>query len=759
MAILVQVFQAQTNFATINSNHSLITRKQLHQARGSAIKRPKISHRLTHESLEEMYSQPFVRFDCRACYRREMISVELLILIGTHCQVRELILDRCEHLMQHLPTIVAHFPALTMLSVRDCDKLTPDTMAKVVVRLSQYALEELYLGGCINLQPFSKLDSDVGWFVALKRLDISDCVSINEATHSKINAAIRGSGIGKHYYTTNTMASGSGSIISNNNNNNNSNSSIGATCNTLSSGSNSYDAQSYPQATRGSGMSRSTSAVTAAATAVPAISAVQDTTGNSAGKRTRTQRNKRGKGANARSGTVDSASSTLALVTRNKNKRTTTPILAPLQSVDEFVLNLCFECDRLEQLDLSNMSNLSANMLVQLIGHATQLQWLSLAGCTLTIDSVLQRFGRGSPLKYIHLGDCTGISEVGVIALARACRQLRHIDLSCCSHAVTENSIRELCSLPLETLRLRACTQLNTQAVQLLFYDMSCPDLRDLDLSYCDNLTSATTANILFHHTKLHKLNLSNMALGEQIPKTLQSQRLGLLRKLCLKSYRQCTEADMIAMLRGCTQLESLSIVPTQRGHELTDAVVACVGPNIRKLCIEYSTITDVGLQHLASTCHKLVYLNLSHSNCLGMAESEAPDWPRGCPTIQYLSLENCNYIDSAGMQRLACLKHLRYLNVAHCKLFNDLALDTVSKSFPWLEYFVFGCNKISEVGKQLLYNQRPELIMVEQKFGQSNRTMGHANYRDASILLKNRSDTQRWKAGTDRKLFADHRC
>jgi len=373
-------------------------------------------------------------------------------------------------------------------------------------------------------------------------------------------------------------------------------------------------------------------------------------------------------------------------------------------------------------------------------------------------DDVLRRFAADSPLEYIHLGNCTGISADGVRALTASCRKLRHIDLSYCSRAVTESTVRELCKLPLETLRLRACSELNKSSVQLLLYATSCPDLSDLDLSYCDNLPSSTVANILYHHTHLRKIDISKLPLDSAIPRALQTRpNATQLRSLCLKASRQCSEADLIALLRSCPQLESLNLSQMQR-IEVTDKVIECIGPTMRKLYLEKSNITDHSLQHLARTCHKLIKLDISHCLCIAMSEEAAPDWPRGCPDLQYLSLEHCKYAESRGVQRLGMLSGLRFLNIAECVLCNDQVLACIADGFPWLQHLVFGFNKISETQKQHLHSARPELQIEERTSGVGGRAgMAPPNQAQPSIYLRTSAE-RAWKRTPAERLFADHR-
>ncbi|XP_049762937.1 S-phase kinase-associated protein 2 [Schistocerca cancellata] len=147
------------------------------------------------------------------------------------------------------------------------------------------------------------------------------------------------------------------------------------------------------------------------------------------------------------------------------------------------------EC-RLQYLDLS-MASVSEKGMAQLLSACHLLRKLSLENCFLNADCCAA-IGENSGLEVLNMSGCEGVNERGITSIITGCSRLSSLNLAWTN--LSKGALEMLCSkVPksLQRLNISGCkkTMEDKNVEQLV---NRCPDLVELDLSDCINLTDAT---------------------------------------------------------------------------------------------------------------------------------------------------------------------------------------------------------------------------------------------------------------------------
>eukprot|EP00123_Amoebidium_parasiticum_P009699 comp19652_c1_seq1/m.23252 comp19652_c1_seq1/g.23252 ORF comp19652_c1_seq1/g.23252 comp19652_c1_seq1/m.23252 type:complete len:843 (-) comp19652_c1_seq1:706-3234(-) len=131
---------------------------------------------------------------------------------------------------------------------------------------------------------------------------------------------------------------------------------------------------------------------------------------------------------------------------------------------------------------------------------AYELEHLVLADLFYLDDAALECIVANTPiLKTLNLGFCSGLTEGALGVVGRHCVQLRHLDMSSCSNAVSDTGVAMLLAeengacASLHSVVFKSNARLTDDAVTQL--DQACPHLNYLNVSSCKNVTEKTTHN------------------------------------------------------------------------------------------------------------------------------------------------------------------------------------------------------------------------------------------------------------------------
>ncbi|KAG6903482.1 hypothetical protein C0995_005505 [Termitomyces sp. Mi166 len=150
-------------------------------------------------------------------------------------------------------------------------------------------------------------------------------------------------------------------------------------------------------------------------------------------------------------------------------------------------LILRHSAENLRVLDLTSC-RITDDGIEGIIGHAPKIQSLILSGCTMLTNRALESISKlGEHLDVLMLAHVSNITDAGVVKLARACWNLRCVDVAFCRN-LTDMSVFEFASLRgLRRLSLVRVQKLTDIAIFALAEHGIC--LERLHLSYCDRLS------------------------------------------------------------------------------------------------------------------------------------------------------------------------------------------------------------------------------------------------------------------------------
>ncbi|KAJ7765037.1 hypothetical protein DFH07DRAFT_811215 [Mycena maculata] len=151
-------------------------------------------------------------------------------------------------------------------------------------------------------------------------------------------------------------------------------------------------------------------------------------------------------------------------------------------------LTLRHTADNLRILDLSFINGLTDAAIEGIVSHAPKIQHLRLSGCKLLTDRALESICQlGDHLDVLMLAHVANITDRGVVKLARACTNLRCVDVGFC-RLLTDMSV--FCLAELRGIRRLSLVRVHKMTdIALFALAEHALDLERLNLSYCDRLT------------------------------------------------------------------------------------------------------------------------------------------------------------------------------------------------------------------------------------------------------------------------------
>ncbi len=140
-----------------------------------------------------------------------------------------------------------------------------------------------------------------------------------------------------------------------------------------------------------------------------------------------------------------------------------------------------------------------------------------------------------------------------------------------------------------------------------------------------------------------------------------------------------------------------LSTFSTLNDPDLEAISKSC--PNLQKLIITSSEVTDKGLQHL-QTLTALQSLNLC--GCIKITD-QGLQYLQTLKALQFLNLFVSHEITDQGMQHLQALKALKSLNLTGCCKITDQGLQYLQVMTTLQSLCLWGCDDITDQGLQYL--------------------------------------------------------
>nr|XP_032818828.1 F-box/LRR-repeat protein 7-like isoform X1 [Petromyzon marinus] len=299
------------------------------------------------------------------------------------------------------------------------------------------------------------------------------------------------------------------------------------------------------------------------------------------------------------------------------------------RALDALTARLCrdtpFVCLSLETLVLSGSPALGDAGLLTVARRCPELRRLEVSGCgEISNRGLLEVVTRCPNLEHLDVSDCPEITCVSLIpeASCQACPLhsrhllLRHLDMSGCSGLTDEGLLAVARHCPrLARLYLRRCPGVADGGLRALA--RHCTALRELSLCDCPTATDAGLRDVAAAlGPRLRYLSLAHCERVTDVTLRCLGRRCPGLRYLNARGCLGVTDRGLESLGRGCPRLRSLD-------------VGRC------------PLVTDVGLEVLARGCPGLKRLGLK--GCEGVSERGLRGVALCCPGLQLLSVQDCN--------------------------------------------------------------------------------------------------------------------
>eukprot|EP01089_Gocevia_fonbrunei_P018806 TRINITY_DN6465_c0_g2_i1.p1 TRINITY_DN6465_c0_g2~~TRINITY_DN6465_c0_g2_i1.p1 ORF type:complete len:1068 (-),score=208.00 TRINITY_DN6465_c0_g2_i1:85-3288(-) len=187
---------------------------------------------------------------------------------------------------------------------------------------------------------------------------------------------------------------------------------------------------------------------------------------------------------------------------------TTINLMACDDVTDEGILELHRNKNyKLKRLILDKCQQVTDKSISTLVEITRDLRKLHLSGCRKITDLTLCKLAACCPvLEDLDLSSCEDITDSGLQQISLGCLNLQHIGLSDLGN-LTEQGISDLCKYEnMQTIKLSHCKGLTSEC--LFFIANNCRELKELDISYCTNVSIECMKTCLNFWPRLKVLHL-----------------------------------------------------------------------------------------------------------------------------------------------------------------------------------------------------------------------------------------------------------
>lgn len=348
----------------------------------------------------------------------------------------------------------------------------------------------------------------------------------------------------------------------------------------------------------------------------------------------------------------------------------------------------------LSTIKLTNCEKITSKALISISKNCGKLKTIDLAGCSLITSKAIQKLVRGCPLlESIDVSSCSCVSEKTVKSIARYLPGLLHIKLSTLSgkntNSVSDDGIILLvhrCPL-LQTINIDNSDEIGDDSMVAI--GQRCPQLRHISVA-CYAITHSGISALAEGCTLLESITLSDCSAD------ITNESMMIIARNCprllyiyLNWFQLLDDCGIEALAHGCPLLQSLELSRCH-GVGVEDRFGECVGmmPNLRKIMIESSDISDDQIPGIVNGCSLLHTINIF--DCRNITSQSMISIAAHCPTLRELSLENMNCGTEASLVALA----------KGCRLLESISIDDENCSFDNVVFDLIGqnCNLLRKI-------------------------------------------------------------
>ena len=280
----------------------------------------------------------------------------------------------------------------------------------------------------------------------------------------------------------------------------------------------------------------------------------------------------------------------------------------------------------------------------------------------------------------------TGVTDLGLSALAQKCCRLKDVDLLQSRH-MKDAGIKSLFQ------NCRSLTKLDLTGCQHVtgsgFSSLNCPALVRISLHDC-NISDEAMTDLAAGCRSLACINISASTVDSWVTdNTLCSlgQHCSNLVEIYLNGCDQITNEGLAALAKGCGKITCIDL---NGCVNITDVGVAQLADNCRDLADIYLTdcpkITDVAMKALAACVH-LAYVDVAY--CGDIGDAGIIPLTGSCPGLVEIDLENCRALTDASILELASwCRGLTTVNLTNCIHITDEGVAALTE----------GCRGIADI-------------------------------------------------------------
>ncbi|KAM3869969.1 F-box and leucine-rich repeat protein 13 [Diretmus argenteus] len=317
---------------------------------------------------------------------------------------------------------------------------------------------------------------------------------------------------------------------------------------------------------------------------------------------------------------------------------------------------------------------------------------INMRGCTSLKWSSLTYISECRNLQDLNMSECSNVTDTMVQSIVEGCPSLIYLNLSCT--LVTDRSLRELSrsSLNLQYLSLAYCYRFTDKGFQYLTTGKGCRSLIHLNLSGCTQLTLNGFRYISAGCPALRDIVINDM------PTLSDSCVMALIAKCRTLSAVSLLDTPHLSdiAVKAIAEVAKLNTFSTEGNDHLTDVswkALCRSSPGLRRLhAADCPRMTNASLKSMAKL-KNLQYLDISHCRKVGDTGMQYLTEGSSATKLRELNVSHCSHIHDISVMRIAQrLCKLNHLNLSYCESLTDSGLEWLSgSSISSLD--ISGCN------------------------------------------------------------------
>jgi len=296
-------------------------------------------------------------------------------------------------------------------------------------------------------------------------------------------------------------------------------------------------------------------------------------------------------------------------------------------------------------------------------------------------------------LKYVDLGGCVEISDIGCIAILRLTPKLRKLRLWGCK--VTDRIFPYVMEcLELKELILTSCNQITNEGIGLLLERGKTNASIQLSKLFASNCKLISSASLVYVHSRITKLSLIGCDLDDAGMKLI-ANGCQKLNNLQIGLTTKITDVGFEYITAKCSFLKTLVVSQCRGIGDSALRTISKLGSSLQCLSLREAAVSNETMRILYTTCTNLTKLNLWGSWKVG---NDGIRTLHRCKKIKTVSFRGCKMIDDDGIIYLVShAKQIVVLDISTCKVTND-SVGEIAFSLPGLKSLhLAGCDRIGD--------------------------------------------------------------